>query len=346
MRHSNHVHWTGFGKCIYCGSPNGLTDSHIVPECLGSDLQLLGSVCGDCNSTIGRELEAKMCRDFSFYRFITQIKTKSGKTPVVEADLEVFGKIIKVHIGEGGLPRDLHPIVERHGDETKFLVSAESPEKLKQEMIKFEEIGIKFDPENIKEEEARLVFTIDKTKINSIEYLRLASKIAFERLCEYTPKRAFNPDYDVVKKFIRYGDMQEKVPAGLLFEETLVNEILPLPFPYHSIMLFGLDHTVAAIVCILGLFYYFVLLNTRNALSSKWADFIYIDPMTGKARQPILLHDYSLKRILSLVAKSNGDSDRLHKAQDFARAKFDDVIKQIRPQREPNQANKQSKTDS
>lgn len=66
-------------KFIYCSNPKGLTKSHIIPECLGANLKLNKSVCKECNSKLGNTIEAKICNDFSFYRFLAQIKTKKRK---------------------------------------------------------------------------------------------------------------------------------------------------------------------------------------------------------------------------------------------------------------------------
>jgi len=48
-------------KCIYCNHPDDLTDSHIIPECLGANLKIQDAVCHDCNSSLGRTIEAKIC---------------------------------------------------------------------------------------------------------------------------------------------------------------------------------------------------------------------------------------------------------------------------------------------
>lgn len=64
--------------CIYCLNTQNLTISHVIPECLGSHYKLKYFVCEKCNSKIGQSIEAKICKDFEFYRFIAQIEIKGN----------------------------------------------------------------------------------------------------------------------------------------------------------------------------------------------------------------------------------------------------------------------------
>lgn len=317
-------------KCIYCNNPDDLTDSHIIPECLGANLLLKDAVCHDCNSFLGRTIEAKICKDFRFYRFLAQIKTKKRKHPTTQADLEVLGKKVKISVGKGGLPKSIPPIIVEEGPPRQYFVVAESPKKLKKYMKKFEKIGVKFDSDEAIKQDVKLTFTADKRYISSDDYLRVVAKIAFERLCGTSPQRAFQSGYDKVKQFVRHGQYQNSKPAQLIYEENLVKKILALPFPYHSILLFAYGKLIASIVSIFGLFYYFILLNDNNRLLQEWADFIYFNPQTRESRVPILERDYSLERILTLIERSRRDPEVETKSQVFAREKFDEVVSKIR----------------
>lgn len=317
-------------KCIYCGSKEKLTNSHIIPECLGANLKLLKSVCEDCNKKIGSTIEAKICNDFSFYRFLAQVKTKKGKQASTRAELEIMGNKVNVKIGKGGIPTYVHPIIVDEGPPRKFLVTAESPEKLKKYVNRFEKIGIMFDPEKMAKEDVKLIFTADKRYIASNDYLRVATKIAFERLCDISPQRAYNDEYDNVRNFVRFGKYQNRKPARLIYEENLVNNILGVPFPFHCILLFACGRLIASIVSIFGLFYYYVILNYNNRISQNWDNFIYFNPQTREAREPILKNMYSMRRILSLVTLSLRDPDVVKKSQKYAKEKFDEVISKIK----------------
>jgi len=325
--HKNNITYLS-SKCniIYCV----YISSHIIPECLGANLKLPKSVCEDCNKKIGSTIEAKICNDFSFYRFLAQVKTKKGKQTSTVAELEIMGNKVNVKIGEGGVPKCVPPIIVDEGPPRQFLVTAESPEKLKKIVNSFEKMGIMFDPEKMAREDVRLIFTADKRYIASNDYLRVATKIAFERLCYISPQRAYNDEYDKVRNFIRFGKYQNRKPARLIYEERLVNNILGLPFPFHGVLLFAYGRLIASIVSIFGLFYYYVILNDNNRILQNWAKFIYIDPHDRKAREPILKSDYSLRRILSLVWVSLRDPDVVQKSQKYAKVKFDEIVSKIK----------------
>jgi hypothetical protein len=317
-------------KCIYCNSPNNLTDSHIIPEGLGSKLKLPKSVCHECNAFIGRTIEAKICSDFSFYRFLAQIETKKGKDVTTPGDLEILGSKVTVQIGEAGIPKFVPPIVVEQGPPRKFLVLAESPEKLRKYMKQFEKMGIQFETDQATPQDVKVTFTAEKRYISSHDYLRVMSKIAFEYLCYISPLRAFNTEYAKIKGFIRYGQCTNGKPARLIFEDRLVNGILSLPFPFHGILLFGYQKMIGSIISIFGIFYYFVLLNNDNPSLQDWVRFIYFIPQTKESRVPILQHDYSLKTIVDLIRISLRDPNVEQKIQKFSKEKLDVVLKNIR----------------
>lgn len=322
-------------KCIYCGARERLSNSHIIPECLGANLKLPKSVCEDCNSKIGNTIEAKICNDFSFYRFLAQVKTKKGKQASTRAELEIMGNKVRVDIGEGGIPKFVPPIIVGDGPPRQFLVTAESPEKLKKYMNRFEKMGIMFDPDKMAKEDVKLIFTADKRYIDSSDYLRVATKIAFERLCYISPQRAYNTEYDNIRNFIRFGKYQNRKPARLIYEERLVTSILGLPFPLHCILVFASGRLIASIVSIFGLFYYYVILNNNNRILQNWIKFIYFNPQTKESREPIFRRMYSLRTILSLVMVSARDPDVVQKSQKFAGDKFDEVVSKIRLKTKP-----------
>jgi len=324
-------------KCIYCNNSDDLTDSHIIPDCLGANLKLKDAVCGECNSSLGRTIEAKICNDFNFYRFLAQIKTKKKKHPTAQAELQVMGKKVKVSVGEGGLPKSIPPIIVKEGPPRQYLVVAESRKKLKKYMKKIKKVSWKFDSDDAEKLDVKLTFTADKRYISTDDYLRIATKIAFERLCEKYPQRAFQAEYDKVKQFVRHGQYQTSKPAQLIYEENLVKNILALPFPYHSILLFACGSLIASIVSIFGLFYYFILLNDDNRLVQEWANFIYFNPQTRETRIPILEHDCSLERILTLIGVSSRDPEVEMKSQVFAKEKFDEVMNKLKLKTSPSE---------
>ena len=77
-----------FGRCIYCGATDGLTDEHPVPEYLGGRLKLLDASCKRC-ATITSGVESKCANEQfpSALAFLKMRKKKArrlrGKFPVL-----------------------------------------------------------------------------------------------------------------------------------------------------------------------------------------------------------------------------------------------------------------------
>ena len=317
-------------RCIYCESHGTLTHSHIIPEGLGSKLKLPSSVCRECNVFLGRTIEAKICADLSFYRFLAQIETKKGKDVTTKAELEVMGNKISVQINRAGIPKLIPPIIFEKESSRKFLVLGESPEKLRKNMMQFEKMGIHFETDDAIPHDVRLIATADKRYISSDEYLRVVSKIAFEYLCYFSPQRTFNPEYGRVKNYIRNGQYKERRPAKLIFEFALVNRILPLPFPLHGILLFGHENVVASIVIIFGLFYYFIILSDSSPGIQDWEEFAYFIPKTKEhIRATLIKRSYPLSLILRLIKKSLRDQNVERKVQEFSKQKLDSFLKDM-----------------
>jgi len=63
----------GIGKSVYCDNLNNLTDSYIVLEWLESNMILSKSVYQDCSGIIGHTIEAKICNDLSFCRYLAPV---------------------------------------------------------------------------------------------------------------------------------------------------------------------------------------------------------------------------------------------------------------------------------
>ena len=316
-------------KCIYCIKSQDLTKSHIIPECLGSQLRLKYFVCEECNSKIGRAIEAKICKDFEFYRFIAQIKTK-GKYATTRVELNVLGNDIEVEFRSGGVPKFIPPIIVDEGPPRKFFQVAESKKKLEKYIKNFAKMGIHFDESKMEIEDVKATFTVELANIDSVDYLRLATKIAFERLCLIGPTRVFNEEYNPIREFILNGIQPKNQVAFLFYEENIVNNVLPIPFPYHGILTFGFGKWIASIVTIFGLFYYLVLMNRNAYLLRNWVDYIYIDPKTGKMRVPLLKTFYSLPKLISSINRSQRDRHVLSKSKTLARNRFDDFLRQIK----------------
>lgn len=318
-------------KCIYRFESPPLIKSHIIPECLGSKHVFPDSVCDECNSIISREIEAEACDILSFFRMILQLKTK-GKYATAQAEINVFGEKFKIPIRKGFKPKSkyIRPIIIKKGSYRDFYILANSQEKLKKQMKELTKSGIKFEEKKITPIDPKLTFEFKFNEVNSVNFLRLATKIGFERFCEYRPQQAFSDEFNPIRKYILEGKQGLSKNAFLIFEERLIKTNLYLPFPYHGIFLFGFNKIIGSIVIIFGLFYYFVLLNSNAYLLKDWYDFIYIDPIAKKTRFPILSSPPSLLDLMRKIKKSLRDKNSHLKAIDYARKKFNQFLKETK----------------
>ncbi len=307
-------------KCIYCFTDKKLTKSHVIPEGLGSNLKLLKAVCLNCNSEHGRTFEAQVCKDLSFYRMLLQLESK-GKVAKTEAEMNILGHKITVSVGKKGLPQNVKPIIEE-GLSRKFLVSAESPNKLKQKMKAFIKGGYEFDEDKMTETSVQLVFKGEQTKIDSLNFLRLAAKIAFEKFCMFRGTQAYDSEFNHIRSFIKEGKYGPEFVVNLIYENTLMNQVIGLPFPLHSILSYGSGKEIGAIVTIFGLFNYFVLLSSNACVIQDWDEYMIIHPQTKKDTLPLLTGKHSISTVHNLIAKSLKDKNSGQKAKEFARQKF------------------------
>jgi len=315
------------GKCIYCLRPNKFIKSHVVPECLGSNIILKNSVCAVCDNKIGI-VEAKVCNELSFYRLITQVKSK-GKYATSKAELNVFGQKIPARISRGGIKGYVRPIIE-DGPPRYFHAVAETQKKLKKLMKKYTKTGIEFNEERISEVEVKVVFRQELTNINSMDFLRVAAKIAFERFCMKRYSQAFDKEFNPVREFVLNGNRISRQVAFLIFDNELANNILDISCPYHGILLFGAHNKIASIVNIFGLFYYYIILNNNvNYLINDWEEFVYIDPKTKKDREPLYHSFPNFPQLELSIERSLRDSNVFRKSTNYAREKFNLFLKQI-----------------
>jgi len=313
-------------ECIYCNRLKLISKSHIIPECLGGKVKLLERVCKDCNDFLGRTIEAKMCKDFSFYRYLAKIRTKKGKDTTTPAELQVMGKKVRVHIGEGGIPRFVPPIIETRYNKKRYFIVAESPEKLEKYAKRFKEMGIQFEFDSAHPLGVNLIFSAETRYLCSDDYLRVATKIAFEYLCFEYPPHAISSGYEKVKQFIKLGKCEGEKPAFLIYEKSLIEKMLYLPFPLHGILLFQYERIIGSIVSIFGLFYYFVLLKDDNRILQNWVKFVYFNPATGELRTPLINKGYSLERLLRIITMARRDPDLEIKAREYSRDKINKFL--------------------
>jgi hypothetical protein len=317
-------------KCIYCLRSENLTKSHIFPEGLGGKQGPDKTVCDKCNGEFGRTVEAKVCRDFSFYRYIAQIKSK-GKQATTPASLSVMGHnlVIKKML-PGGIPSYIPPIIIDKGPPRSFIQVAESPVKLKKYMAGFiKKMGINYDETLMSVEDVKLIFYNELSSIDSIDFRRLVTKIAFERFCRIRPQQKYDKDLDPIREFIIKGTSTRNSIAVLFYERDIVNNILQLPFPYHSVLIFGRNQLIASIVTLFGLFYYLVILNPRAVTLTDWINYLYLIPTKRQETEPIFRTSYPLSALINRLHRAPKGSYALQSSKDYARARFENYLREI-----------------
>ena len=126
-------------KCIFClldRADDQFTIEHVFPDAIGGTLELHNSVCKDCNSFLGSNVDVCLTDHYliQFRRFFYRLSGKSGKVPNPLENgtlLESHDQKIKYYFDENGKPKELYLVPSINKDKisdnaTKVAVSIDS----------------------------------------------------------------------------------------------------------------------------------------------------------------------------------------------------------------------------
>ena len=285
-------------KCIYCGTQNANSESHIIPEAFGKGPVLKSGVCEKCNHKINEEFEQYIIRKLSFIRNFLQLKGKRNKRPPIDIETSYQGDIFKISIRD---PRDFDKglfafeRMDRSGQVERIAFLSPDKEQLEQAKTSYEKShpGTKWteiSEEDIKDELILQVY-FDFGIFADERMLRLIAKIALEWYCsKRDPEIVIDPDFEDVRKYIRFGEKPSYPIVSVVSNKNILRHFEPIPFGIHALFI-GADPINTDLVSIVGIYslvFFKVILNRRFRALANIEDLATVNPQTGIVYEPVI----------------------------------------------------------
>jgi hypothetical protein len=179
-------------NCLFC-SGNGQfnTVEHIIPESLGNDdLVLQKEICDSCQNYLSQNENYVLANTpVAFWRTFLSIKTKKRKFP--KPDLG------KSRESKGRFP-DSHPL----HDNVKYIAHQD----FTTEVI----LPVALQNEILETGQGKAKYVITPRVI--FELGRFLGKIGLELVCKSDPLTSRTPEFDLIRKYVRYGTASELWP--------------------------------------------------------------------------------------------------------------------------------------
>jgi len=274
-----------------------------MPEALGGSAVLLNAVCGGCNRRIARHIETPARNALVFFQSVWGIKGRSRRPRGVPAVVKYAGDERHVHLDHRGEPPRVVVFVEsdEEGAATYKLMGRPIDIQQQADKVRRRRPGLIQFVRKPEEEAASMEFQIiSEADLIGPVLRRLAAKIAFERLAGLRPTRMLlGPEFDSVRAFILEGVENRRALCGLLWDEEIIRQALPIPLPQHAVCLIGhpADRWLGGFVIFYGLFYYWVVLSAKYTVVSPWDDTLLMHPQTGQILNPRLREYAQIARI-------------------------------------------------
>jgi len=278
-------------KCIYClrSEPDVRpSKAHIFPSFIGGVTTASDTVCAQCNTTIGRAMEAPSVRTFAFFNLVFGIKGRRKRIKGVPAVVRVEGRKTHVTLGEKG--QLVHPIVfaplEDAADKTWRVMGPSALVAQKREEINRKHPNVSWKDEvGGAEPIAEISFDVD---LAGSALRRLAAKVAFERWAQCVGQLVTDPEYKAIRSFVLHGAPMVSV-VGILDDSYLL-EKMAIPVPCHAVAIIQhpKSRVLGAFVTFYGLFTFWVLLSSRYTALGAWDRLLLEHPQTGEAEEPRL----------------------------------------------------------
>lgn len=264
---------------------------------------LTRAVCIRCNGRIAREVETPARDQLAFFQSFWGIRGKSRRAKGVPAIFRYAGEEKPIHLDHGGEPPKAVVLIGCNGEGgTRYRLLGHPCEIERHgQGIKRRHPGLIQDKRQPEMEAAEYEFRIISAKdlIGPI-LRRLAAKIAFERLAQLRSAAILlEHEFDPIRNFILDGVEGQRSLCGLLWDEEIVRQALPIPLPQHAVCLIGhsADRRLGGFVILYGLFYYWIILSEEYPVLSPWDDTLLIHPQTSEVVNPRLREYQQAARI-------------------------------------------------
>ncbi|MBI4209584.1 MAG: hypothetical protein HY538_07770 [Deltaproteobacteria bacterium] len=283
-------------KCVYCQNQETDSESHIIPEGLGTGPTLLGAVGRSCNNDFGK-VEQVIIKALAPITNFLQLTGKRGKRPALELEAD-FGDV-------------------------KQRIKVRNPQDLKQRLFSYK-TAISSDGKKKKIafigpidqlEEARKSYSekypnttwedMQSSDISDVAFylhfdfaifynpfcMRAVAKIAFEWwIKQRSPGVVQGNEYDAIRNFIKAGEFPNYPIVSIVQDRTIINAFGPIPFGIHTLFC-SIDPHSSNLVILVGLFslvFYKVILTKRHTALAKIEQLATVNPQTGQYYEPII----------------------------------------------------------
>ena len=192
--------------CIFCGSKEDLTDEHVFPAFIGSDLVVRSGSCARCNRDFGK-CEAVLRVGAKFLLNLMAIENRDGNVPRARVDVEIRGVekegLFGIREKDGSITisdvvtESVEPDGKKH--RRGFFLSEQSAEKFIQRAQARGEktTGLGLPKEIVYD----ATYTQPLDFIFSLEARKVIAKIALASIaCEYGVPFAMSPCFDRLRR--------------------------------------------------------------------------------------------------------------------------------------------------
>lgn len=283
-------------SCIYCKVPldsDSVSKSDVIPDYLGNGLVLEEAVCKACNNDFNVQVEQPLKTHLQYLRAGLDLRGRRRKPVRVSTGVKIenLGKKMTVdleYVEKKGIP----PFKFQGDDGRQYYAVIGKTDYIerKKAEINNRHPNIIWQEANDKGKVDLQVNALPVRTMNGELARRLASKIAFERLCQ---KKA-NPVvldriYDEIRNYIKTGSSSRPV-ATLIYNEQIMTRNMDFPFPYNSIVLTNdlKRNRIVAVISLFGLYYYLVRLSDYLSIRVPWDDCIVVDPQKSTEYEPLI----------------------------------------------------------
>lgn len=324
--------------CIYCATAaDDLTDEHIISEGLGCKETLRECVCEPCNSTFGSSFEAKAINDLTFFRNLLRIPGKEGVVPSYRCAGSVNRQDVEVTFsGTGEViipPRSLSKIEEPGSVGKQYMIFRKREEYIIERNLRRKHNDLTW--KRLAGDEGRATVEVraefDARSLCSPEMSRAVAKFGFNLMADVFGRTSVTQGFDELRRFVRTGQHDGTIPAGVIWDETVLRHVPRVP-PKHLFILFrdGSRNRIVMLISLFSLFPFCVVADDPEVRTDAFSSRT-IDPYVGRFVPLLAIRPFpevSLARSLPELPK--GDLKQAIPAARFAHKWVTDASENLR----------------
>jgi hypothetical protein len=283
--------WEPF-LCLYCGQGMLAVQpsvAHIIPDVIGGITAPDDTTCIDCNGVTNHAFEQTVARRLEPFRNMWGIMSRRGAVPKVTATATIDGQDSRIRVTDPSDPEVavVHGVKSADGRKTYSVLGRDEAVEKKKRDIDAKTAGVVW-----REGMANVELTVDiESTPDAPEFLRLAAKIALERLADLRgPGFVRDGAIAGARTFVLTGNASRPI-AGVVYDPAWMDReaALSFPIPVNAVVLVSqpIDRLLGAVVVLFGLYHYWVVLAEPYDGLAPWDDLLKEDPQTGRVEAPM-----------------------------------------------------------